>query len=222
MSIAVVAHTSEATLDFATVTTDPIDTSGANLIVILLTGYAAQPENAVSDSYGNTWTQLTVQETLVTRARLFYCPVPTVGSSHTFSTDSVGSGYPCLFVLAVSGAASTQTPQQSGTVNSSGVTTVQPGSITPAENNELIVAGLAHSIAVTGIAIGSSFTLSEEQEGGMPGALAYQIQTTATARNPAWSWNETDNYVSAVMATFKVAAAGGSFPIWYTASGDAS
>ena len=110
MAIGVVASTGKAGTQNG-VTSNAIDTTGANLIVLAVSYYGGLGNTLiageVSDSKGNTWTALTNRgSNNAGNVRLFYCSNPTVGSGHTFTASDSGGGgtYPSLFAIALSGA----------------------------------------------------------------------------------------------------------------------
>jgi len=160
------------------------------------------PPNTVTDSKSNSYTALNaISNTL---SQLFYVSVPTVGSGHTFTAASLVGN---LQVEAWSGAASSSPfDVQNATVGTA--TTVQPGSITPSQNNSLIVTGVGAQNTQT-FSINSSFTISDQWGGSgnaVPGAMAYFVQSTAAAINPTWT--ETGSGVmTATIAAFKPGAA---------------
>jgi hypothetical protein len=187
--------------------TAAIDTRTADLLVAFV---AVQDggEGTFSDSQSNTWTALTTQANTVD-GRLYYVFNPAVNASHTFSCNGI---FPTVYVLAFSGAATSPFDQQNGTAIGSG-TTIQPGSVTPTEDNELIVVGLATNGDITA-AIDGGFTIAQSRDNtgtGFAGAIAYLIQTTATAANPQWSGF--NNYATANIATFKAATVVASVPV---------
>jgi hypothetical protein len=210
MSFALVTNTS--VVGHRDITSPAIDTTGTNLIVVSDSRY--QEEYALlSDSKSNTWTALTLRASGSVKCRLYYCLNPTVGSGHTFSADS---DYHVISVLAFSGAHATSSFENENGAGAASGTSLQTGSLTPAENNELLVAAVSGVDSSPSEAINLGFTLEEFNDYGggsnMMGGLAYQIQTTATARNPAWSG--TDMERAAAIATFKAAAAAGpAFPV---------
>lgn len=202
MAIVYVTDTEAASTDNNTVTTPGIDTSGANLIVIAI-AVQKLAGNDPSDSNHNTWTGLTaVSSSSAQKIRFYYCLNPVVGSSHTFSFSETNT-FPTIAVVAFSGA--TAFGQESGT------TATQPGSITPAEDNEALVTFGSHSDSGTAPTVNSPFSsnLTASIAGAGPCwalGMAYEIQTTATARNPTWTLASSP---TTAMATFKAAAAGG-------------
>jgi hypothetical protein len=196
------------------VTTDGVDTTGADLIVVNVGWYSNGGLNntlAVSDSEGNTWTALTIRSTTNIACRLFYVYNPSVGAGHTFTAnDGANSPYPSIEMMAFSGAAAAPFDQQNGATATA--TSIATGSITPTEDNELVVAGLAHENNSAGaVSINGGFTaLKVAYVGGnsQGSGLARLIQTTATAANPTWSIT-TSAESAAVIASFKAASGGG-------------
>lgn len=222
MSFSYVASTAKASGNTQNVTTDPINTTGANLIVISVAWYSTE-DYSVSDSEGNSYTPLTTRTGGSQKNKLFWCVNPNVGSSHTFTaTTPGGSGYPVIGVVAVSGAHSSPFDQQNGNGATSG-TSLQPGSITPSENGCLVVTGLDCGVGVS-ISINGGFTADTIGYVGavnIGGGIARLIQTTAAAVNPTWSWTDTAESAASI-ASFK-SADGGSGPFTYneTMSGGA-
>lgn len=213
MAIAVISSAS------GTGTSGSADTTGANLIV-LVGVYDSGGTGAFSDSNGNTWTLRTRPASTIENApsgsyvRIAYCYNPTVGSGHTFT---ISPSYGSIHAIALSGAASSPYDTESagyGSVATS-LTSCQPGSATPSEDNEILVAGLGVGDTGASGTVDSPFTMSTfiSASTGVRwgGGLAYDIQTTATARNPTFSWTNS-SACGAVMATFKAAAVG-SFPV---------
>lgn len=200
-----------ASSDGNTFTSAGIDTSGADLLVVAASWFTSV-EPALSDSLGNTWTPLTQHSIAAAiEARLFYVrPGANVGSGHTFTLTETGF-YGVLGVLALSGSVASPFDVENGATVDPG-TSLQTGSVTPTEDNELIVAVMGLDAVGSNIAIDGGFTLqhsvdyvnAQHQAFG----LATLIQTTATAANPTWSW--TNSVRSAVgIASFKAAAGGG-------------
>lgn len=210
MSYSVIASTGKVGLENAT-TTDAIDTSGSNLIVIGVGWYGGTTANVtVSDSKSNTWSGLTAAVHAANiRSRLFYSFTPTVGSGHTF-TSSGSSTFAPVFVLALSGSVASPFDQENGATSSGGGNN-QPGSVTPSEDNELLVTANACLEDIADMVINSGFTSIgwfDDVATSVGVGMAYKIQTSAGAENPTWSW--TNNADSAgVIATFKAAGGGG-------------
>ena len=188
-------------------TTAGIDTTGANLITVVVPSYSGTAAPTLSDSKSNTYTGLTEQVVIDNRLRMFYVLSPTVGGSHTFTVAGTDSFSSCI-VAAWSGAAAFD--QQNG-ATAAGVSSLATGSVTPSENNELLVYGaMINDVGdITAVDIG---TLLDHFAGvdsvNFGCGFGYQIQTTATARNPSFTGSGTFN-MNAVIATFTAAAAGG-------------
>lgn len=190
-----------------TVTTAPVDTSGADFLVAIVSDYSAGSRAVVTDSKSNTWNALTsTQSGANARNTIWWARPTTVGSGHTFTATGTGT-FPTIDVLAFSGSAVSPFDQESGAVQAFG-TSVQPGSLTPPQNDCLVVTGFTADAAAGSLACSGGFTISTNvgvSGNHERGALAYLIQTTAAAVNPTWSWSP--NTTAAVrQATFKAAS----------------
>lgn len=198
--------------DNSRVDVSAVDTSGANLIVAVVSDFQSSAATTLTDSKGNTWSPLTQQVTVGgARVRIIYTAPSSVGSGHTFAAAGAGSNYPSMEVMWFSGAHTTPFDVENGAqVNN---TVGQPGSVSPSEDNELLIVGEGHSTSGT-LLIGSSFTglVQRDFTGGanFGSAMAYKIQTTAGAENPQWtSVSGTVQISAAVIATFKSGSGGG-------------
>lgn len=188
-------------------TTAGIDTSGATLLVARIT--AASGAGTVTDSKSNTWVALTSANGSTPDETIYYVANPTVGSSHTFTVSGAAS-FSVIDALAFSGVATTTPFDAENTAAGGGFdnTNAKPGSITPSENNELIVCGFAFDTTQT-MTIDSSMTIVSQTPlaGGLNygGAVAYKVQTTAAAINPLWGFSGT-TAGGVSIASFKAAA----------------
>ncbi len=215
MTIALVTGAHTAT---NTTTSPAIDTTGATLIVIAAeedTG-SGRTWTAPSDNKSNTFLPLTAT-TLAgsgNDVRLYYCANPTVGSGHTFTNNmtefSTQGFFSCISVAAFSGVATT-TPldQETAHQTGGGPFSVQPGSVTPSEDNELIVTGAAIDTSKT-YTINGGYTILDvgTATGNNTIWLAYLVQTSAAATNPTWTLSaQNSGGVAAAIATFKASAA---------------
>lgn len=183
-------------------TTSSIDTTGADLLVAVVAGNV--DPLTVSDNKSNTWTGLTQQtQSGSLLGRLFYVRGGTVGTGHTFDA---GASFRTVGVLAFSGSATSPFDQQNGATGSSALST---GSITPTEDNELVIAGWALGNDANTFSVSGSFTVqvANTAVSGVTygAALAYLIQTTAAAANPALTWSG-GGASAAMIASFKMAA----------------
>lgn len=190
-----------------------LDTTGANLIVVGLSVYdsyaASSYDSYITDNMGNTYTRLDYIDASFTGCYvILYYSVPTsVGANHTITINSGGNAtYPNITVAAFSGVsgnpvATTATKNALISTN----TIIQPGSLLPPEDKDLLIT--IHGANFLGSAtIDSPFTvtdsLSDHTPGGFSGGMAYEIQTTATSRNPTWTTGPS-GYPGTVMAAFK-------------------
>lgn len=208
-AFSLIASEGASSLDSVTVTPPSKDTTGANLIVAFVSaGYATN--GTLTDTKSNSYTQATpVTGPGFNVGSLFYAAGSlTVGSGHALTYDvSPGGGlYPALCWAAFSGAASSPLDQENQ--NSGASTPLVTGSVTPSEDDELLVTGLGWDQNATS-SINSSFTKTTDAPynagTGLAASMAYLIQTSASAVNPAWSLSAGQNPVTAI-ATFKAAS----------------
>lgn len=191
-------------------TTSAIDTTGANLIVIGIAWYSVTSPS-ISDSQSNTWTALTTSNVASdVGSKLYYCVNPTTNAAHTF-TFGPANVYGGLIVAAFSGVATSSPFDQQTGATSSSASALSTGSVTPTENNELVIFAAGKG--------GNTTTVDATSVGSMIGnyagitavtyaqGMGYEIQTTATARNPSLSGTGT-SVMAARIATFKAAATG--------------
>lgn len=212
MAFARIAHVAAGSTNNVNVTTGGIDTTGANLIVISTVSYTPAAAPTISDSKGNTWTGLTSTYTSVlSRCRLYYCVNPTVGSGHTFTSAATA---PALCVYAYSGGKATSPFDAENGAGVSPGTTVAPGTVTPSEDNELVVCGFG-AAGTTTPTIGGGFTIRDHVPfvSGQCYAcdLADLIQTSLAAANPTWTIGA-NLYSAAAIACFKAEPVAGGHP----------
>lgn len=205
MAYGLVAHNASA--GASTFTSGAIDTSGASLLVVVVTEATAGGAT-LTDSKSNTWTKLTEQSAVAPACVIYYAKNPTVGSGHTVTLTGV-----LFFGVASFSAwsgAETSAPfdQENGTGGGSFTNTAQPGSVTPSVDNELVITGFAWNnnqtmSSVTGCTLLDQTDFSGGNNYG--GGAAYVIQTTAGAVNPTWNFSGT-TAGDIVIATFKASA----------------
>lgn len=199
-------------------TTGQIDTTGANLLVVVGTyyGLAGTPVSTdINDSKANTWSVGTEYETVGANSgiRIWYSVPTSVGSGHTFTFDAdvARAQYVSITVAAFSGAAASPFDQQNGN-NGGGAATIQPGSVTPSENNCVVITGVVTGGSATIDSINGGFTISNTTQYSngvhLGGSLAYLIQTTAAAANPTWTLSASADCAAAIMS-FKGPGGGG-------------
>lgn len=214
MAISLVVSSIDGSANGDGFTTDAIDTTGADLLVVAVADLDFFFTGTLSDSKSNTWTALTRVEVSSSEVGvvLYYAKNPTVGGSHTF-TFSQTFNKPSIAIAAFSGADLTDPFDQENGTSPAGTTSSQPGSITPTEDNEVILAALSWEVAESGtVSVNSSMTITDQidvdgsNHCGL--ALAYLVQTSAAAINPTWT-SAVAQFKSAVIASFKEAGGGG-------------
>lgn len=184
-----VANTSAKSTDNTNVTTTGIDTTGADLLVLVVVSLLSS-DPTPTDSKSNSWSGLTLRSGGGSdySVRLWYCQGGTVGASHTFTIAS-GSSYPSICAMAFSGSAATPLDQQNGATGDN-VGTLATGSITPTQDNCIIVSGIAADFMASG-SVSESMTITDKYDWNsgqaIGGAAAYKFQAGAAAINPTWT-----------------------------------
>lgn len=212
MAIAFVTGTSAAGLNGAT--TGAIDTTGASLLVVMVVAGAAV---TVSDNNGNTWATLASQTITGQTGRLYYAWNPIVGAGHTFTVTGTASA--ASFEVGVfSGVQTSADPfdvQQSATATGVTQAGVGSGTLTPSQNNSLVIGGQSFSAAISAYAAQAGFaTVAQVNFSGgsnYGSALEYLIQTTAAAipnSTVIANWTGSAS-VTVHSAVFKPATGGG-------------
>jgi hypothetical protein len=215
----VLSHTKVAgAASSAAVTTPAINTTGADVIVFATTEATANALGAPSDSASNTWPAATINDNDVPdtrRAVLYVLRNPTTSASHTFTWTPGGtnSAFSPVVVIALSGSLKSATPVDQTSSANSGVTLVTTeaaGSITPTQNNEMLVTVLAHSFTPISAASINNGTIYESlvYVGGTTYGLYLGAfnQVTAAAINETWSWT-TAVPATAMVVSLKAAPA---------------
>ncbi len=208
MAAALVASVGAGSVDAATCVTAATDFSAANGIVVAMSSYSSIPATGVNDNIGgspNTYIGLTGQDAGGPRIQIYYCINPTVSAAMTH--HAVGGGYQCLIVFGFSGA--NISVLYDGNESTSQPTS-QAGSITPSENDCVIVQAVSIAAGTNAYTIDGGFSqpvagfgLAGGQHFGL--LAGYLIQTTAAAANPSWSGPAT-TFASAI-ASFRSGAA---------------
>lgn len=219
MAYSFIASTSKGVADGGHGPTDPIDTTGADLIVIGVQQSSFITFNipAPTDNKGNTYTAIDQSSNVQgASTALFYCINPTVGSGHTFNVTGLDL-CAVLTPLAFSGVAADVFPHDSK--NTGTGASIQPGSLMPGTSDQLFVTTLCLAAATyAGLgqtdtaSIDSDFTKAEQvvstgdwlhmPDAWMNGAIAYKIQSGQSAENPTWSWPTTLTQAAVILATF--------------------
>lgn len=196
MAATLVAH---AGIGGAGNSTSALNTTGATLLIAAVASYGGTATPSVSDSKSNTWTALTLYDAYI---QFLYCSNPTVGTGHTF--EALGSGYyPALAVAAFSGTTASITND----LDVGSASGTQPGSGTPAHNNELILTACYRNQSSGTASVNESFAITDTVDyssGVNVGvSLAYLNQATAIALNPTWGVTP----IGAAMCSFQTSGA---------------
>lgn len=206
MAATLVAKTSKYNGDGnAGFTTDAINTTGANLLIIVCCSYNASTVTP-TDSKSNTWQGLTMYGSGTNRVKVWYAYSPTVGTGHTFSLPtSSDSSWATYFVLAYSGMVTGSGVYD--TINGSSTSNVS-GNITPAASGELILSGYTTTNTDTYVADGD---FSEEFQ--QPWENGVQIGGAVATVNPynstnaiGCTWTATGASEATVIVAFKISA----------------
>ncbi len=163
-------------------TGNPIDTTGADLIVFLIGGQFAFYDGV--DSEGNTWTRLE-QTGGGNIMSIYYCVNPTTSAAHTFWAATPSAPYNAIVVAAFSGVSAFD--KATGAFSAASTTTIQPGAQTPASAPCLSVVGVAISGDTDGFS-SPGYTLGPNLPSvtGLcyGGAILYAVLPTTTSNNP--------------------------------------
>lgn len=207
MGIALVAHTQEVTPGSATGITSPIDTTGSTLLVVTLDN-ANGTTPTLTDTNSNTWTLIrTDSDTNGNHCYYYYVSNPIVGSGHRFSVTGF---YTAFQVTAWSGTLTSSDPLDQQNAGLHGTSsTFLTGSVTPTQDNELVIAFIGTGSGVS-FTIDSGYTITDQAFPDTSASLtaqAYLIQTTAGATNPTWTASTSCATVTQI-ASFKAAPSG--------------
>jgi hypothetical protein len=193
MGYALISGTSKSTGGFGPLTTDAISTVGADLIVVHASHLTLAVTSVSDNQGGNTYTQLigSSKQVGTVSSSYWYLQAPATSATHTFSVDEPTTAVLNIDVLAFSGSRSTPQQHENGAASGSAAT-LATGSITPGEDNCLVVAGLVHNDPSSPLAsVDGGFTIGTKVDAvaatSFGSQLAYLIQTTATAANPTWT-----------------------------------
>lgn len=203
MAFSLVSNVTSAAAN--THTSSAIDTTGANLIIVIIADDAGG--GTLSDSKSNTYTLDKQSADTGPRVRTYRCLSPTVGTGHTFTLTG-SAVYGALMASAWSGAATSSVVDVDNQASSVS-TTISTGSVTPTQDNDLLIYGAGCGPTVNSVDIGTLLQ-SVPGVGGVNygGGVGYQIQTTATTRNPTFTMSASGNNRATIVA-YKAAAGGG-------------
>lgn len=184
----------------SSITTPPIDTAGADLLVFVGQDYLQGPPT-LSDSKGNPWILGVGINAADSGCYLYFCRGGAVGPGHTVTWTADYGG--CQ-ILAFSGSAPSPADQSNSQAAASGGS-IASGAITPSQANCLIVSGVS-SNSPNVISVDGGLTITDSPPAGaaMGGGAAYLVQTAAASINAGWTVSGNTDYGStAVIISFK-------------------
>lgn len=162
-------------------TTGNIDSSGGDFAVMAVSSYFNSPTFS-NDSKGNVYT-LRTERGGPPYIRIGYDENATCGASHNFGATGTGM-FVGVIGAAFGGVAASSSYDVENGSNSSGT----PGSVTPNQNDSLLVAAQVNFEASATCDSGFTYTSLAYTAGSNMGlGFAYKIQTAASAENPSWS-----------------------------------
>lgn len=171
-------------------TAGSIDTTGASVILVFITDYNGNPASTISDNQSNSYGSPILAPSLSgsVRVQVWVKFSPTTNAAHTWTTGASAFA-PSLAVLALTNTA-VSAVDQTISASATASATVQPGSITPSASNGIIITGygsanIHDSVSAPFSPVDGQIIVSGEHESL---AMSFEIQTTATARNPTWTW----------------------------------
>lgn len=172
--------------------------------------FDANANLTVSDSKGNTYTQVGTDQTAGTGiAQLWRCENGTGGTNHTFTvTFGAGTGDCAFYGGEITGAATASFDQTAQALDGSSPFTVTTPTLSQAD--ELILCLVGTDITATW-AESTGFTIIDKEENtGLywASAIAYKIVAATTAVTPSWTHGGAGD-TALVVGTFKQASGGG-------------
>ena len=192
-----------------TITTTAIDSTGADLLVVVTSGFVPNGVPVISsDSNGNTWQTDGPSNGVGNTYGFFYYVInPVVGSGHTVSLS--GSRFYTTTVLAYSGSDKISNVHKQNSNNFLGVTaSLSTNSITPSVNGCLIIAGTMAGGASWGtVTVDSSLVVQQQLADSIniSDAAADYSQSGIAAINPTFSYSANATNPVALIAAFKPA-----------------
>lgn len=185
-------------------TIDKTDTTGATLIVIVVSSYnpGGLDIPVITDTQSNTWVEAT-GSTGSNRSAIFYCENPLTDTDHQFTVTTT-AGFPGIMMAAFSNTRVAAVLDRTNNANG-GVTSLATGQVAPRRDFELVVAAVAYTATATTPTINAEFEriLAVPFSSGetIGGAMAIKMQSAAKAENPTWTIGTAGN--GAAIASFR-------------------
>lgn len=179
----------------------PINTTGATLIIVVMTSYLVSP--GIGDSASNTWTCLT-QYANVGSVKICYVENPATSGTHTFATS--GGSYASIAVVALTGTLTASSLRDSTGSTATG-TTVSPG--TSGASTDFVFAAVSGNFYIAS-SVNNGFTILDSVANTAPGSnlsltTAYKLATGA--ETPTFTMTNSDTLASDI-AAFKESGGG--------------
>lgn len=187
------------------VVTAPVDMTGVNLIVFKCTYFGASDPTSITDSKGNTYIKAATISANNMGVGVYYCYTTNVGSAMTFEIQGTDVN---AYVTGFGGTVGSVYDKKSSSTATA--TTLQPGSVTPSFNNEVVVSIFGSFNANAGGAptVNSGMTITNANAYNntlqLSGGAAYIIQSAAASLNETWNNNNagTATNLSGINVTF--------------------
>ncbi len=186
-------------------TTMAVDMTGATGIVLAITSFQGVASPTPSDSSMNTWTaSATAENAANEKISMWYVANPSTSAMQTFSVSGVTT-FPVVCVVGFSHSKLTAPLDQTSTNTTGADTTLDTGSVTPSEDNEILLVGLAYGPTTgTTVSIDSGFNTPPDNVDYSPGnnfggAISFLVQSTAGALNPTWTWTAAEKASTAII-----------------------
>lgn len=195
-----------------------MNTTGANFLACAIADYNANSPSTITESRGSsapTGYTTASSVTLVQVRIAYWVNYTSAGNPTTFTTNGTGTyvALACIAMANVDTTGSAFEAQSAG--GTAAATTVQPGSLTPSVDNELLVTGLGANVDTSetinggyGVNGGNPVTGGSSPGTSFTASIAYLIQTSKTAANPTWTGGDNTGR-AARQATFLCGNCGG-------------
>lgn len=198
MAFSLLTHTAAGSVASNTVTTTAISTTGATIIAIALADAVSVVPGDLTDSASNVYVFTPTKAVGSDQITIVLILNPTTSGTHTF-TYTQASSFPSIAVACFSGTLGGLQAWTAG--SSSSTTTVQPGILTPRQDNALILSAYTNNVSTGSptFSIDSSFTKTDQIDGATTPtavALAYLVQSAAAAVNPTWTTTASGNNIA--------------------------
>lgn len=191
------------------VTTGAITTTTGNLLVALAASYVQTA--TVSDSKGNTWTNVASFTAGTGRVRMDYVLNATGGASHTFTATCGSADYPTITVMEFSGVATSSALDVSATdFVSGGSSSHTVGPVTTTDAGDVLI-GVGSSPSSTSYTVSAPFTQDRTLDTGALEGIVTGYYLPGSTGNYSFDFTTSNSSAAArsIIAAFKPAAGGG-------------